>query len=157
MTQTSNGSPALPADEPVHVGLAAKALGVSRRTVERMIERGELERDVSRDGATVTKSSLTAALERRGNESVDLEHLARDFSRSLASEAKDVRELVEPLVEQVVEAQTRAAEAEAKVKLLEERAQSSRDRDELVATLVAGSWGERRRARKALLANLAQP
>jgi len=52
-------------DDAVHVDQAAKALGVSRRTVERMIERGELERDARHDSrvATVTKRSLVEALE----------------------------------------------------------------------------------------------
>lgn len=54
-------------DDAVHVEQAAKALEVSRRTVERMIERGELERDSLHGGAAVTKRSLVEALdERRG-------------------------------------------------------------------------------------------
>jgi len=40
------------------------------------------------------------------------------------------------------------------MRLLEERAQSSREQDELLATLVAGSWRERREARKAAIASL---
>ena len=53
------------ADDVVHVDQAAKALGVSRRTVERMIDRGQLIRDTRHDSrvATVTKRSLVAALE----------------------------------------------------------------------------------------------
>lgn len=52
-------------DDAVHVDQAAKALGVSRRTVERMIDRGELHRDTQHDSrvATVTKRSLVAALD----------------------------------------------------------------------------------------------
>ena len=52
-------------DDAVHVDQAAKALGVSRRTVERMIDRGQLARDTRHDSrvATVTKRSLVAALE----------------------------------------------------------------------------------------------
>lgn len=52
-------------DDAVHVDQAAKALGVSRRTVERMIERGQLVRDTRHDSrvAAVTKRSLVAALE----------------------------------------------------------------------------------------------
>lgn len=52
-------------DDIVHIDQAAKALGVSRRTVERMIDRGQLDRDTRHDSrvATITKRSLVAALE----------------------------------------------------------------------------------------------
>lgn len=52
-------------DDAVHVDQAAKALGVSRRTVERMIDRGQLERDTRHDSrvAAITKRSLVAALD----------------------------------------------------------------------------------------------
>lgn len=52
-------------DDAVHVDQAAKALGVSRRTVERMIDRGQLDRDTRHDSraAAVTKRSLVAALD----------------------------------------------------------------------------------------------
>jgi predicted transcriptional regulator len=59
--------PAAPEDDFVHLDQAAKALGVSRRTVERMIERGQLQRDL-RDNtpvAAVTKRSLVQVLEAR--------------------------------------------------------------------------------------------
>jgi hypothetical protein len=59
--------PTAPEDDFVHLDQAAKALGVSRRTVERMIERGQLQRDL-RDhtpGAAVTKRSLVQVLEAR--------------------------------------------------------------------------------------------
>ena len=165
MSDSPNGSSVVaspPAeDEAVHYNGAAKALGVSRKTVERMVKRGELERDTRHDttagAATVTKRSLVAALERRRGEAVDLSRLSRDVSQSSPPDVgRELRELVEPLVEQVVEARTRAAEAESKVRLLEERAQSTRERDELIASLVAGSWRERRRARRDALAKLAQ-
>jgi chromosome segregation ATPase len=59
-------------DDVVHVDQAAKALGVSRRTVERMIDRGQLARDMRHDNrvATVTKRSLVAALEVSRHDSV---------------------------------------------------------------------------------------
>jgi hypothetical protein len=59
--------PTAPEDDFVHLDQAAKALGVSRRTVERMIERGQLQRDL-RDHtpvAAVTKRSLVQVLEAR--------------------------------------------------------------------------------------------
>ncbi len=59
--------PSAPEDDFVHLDQAAKALGVSRRTVERMIERGQLKRDI-RDHtpvAAVTKRSLVQVLEGR--------------------------------------------------------------------------------------------
>lgn len=52
-------------DDAVHVDQAAKVLGVSRRTIERMVDRGQLHRDTRHDSrvATVTKRSLVSALE----------------------------------------------------------------------------------------------
>ena len=61
----SNGQVDEREDDAVHVDQAAKALEVSRRTIERMLERRELERDPRHDGATVTKRSLVVALEER--------------------------------------------------------------------------------------------
>lgn len=62
----SQRQPVSPAeDDSVHIDQAAKALGVSRRTVERMLERGQLQRDTRHDSrvAAVTKRSLVEALE----------------------------------------------------------------------------------------------
>lgn len=150
-----------PADDAVHFNQAAKALDVSRKTVERLVKRGVLERDVSRDSsgqeALVTKRSLVAELERRRGEPVDVSRLSHDLSRPAAPQSlgSDLRELVEPLMEQVIEARTEAAGLQAQVRLLEERTQSSRERDELLATLVTGSWRERRRARGTAVGKLA--
>lgn len=149
------------ADDAVHFNQAAKALGVSRKTVERMVKRGELERDMSRDTAgqeaRVTKRSLVAELERRRGEPVDVSRLSHDLSKAAAPAnlGEDIRALVEPLMQQVIDARTEAAELETQVRLLEERTQSSREQEELLAALVAGSWRERRQARKAALAQLA--
>jgi hypothetical protein len=59
--------PTAPEDDFVHLDQAARALGVSRRTVERMIERGQLKRDTRDDTpvAAVTKRSLVQVLEAR--------------------------------------------------------------------------------------------
>lgn len=149
-----------PADDAVHFNQAAKALDVSRKTVERLVKRGVLERDVSRDSsgqeALVTKRSLVAELERRRGEPVDVSRLSHDLSKpsAPANLGHDLRALVEPLMQQVIDARAEAAELEGQVRLLEERAQSSREQDELLATLVAGSWRERREARKAAIASL---
>jgi len=82
--------------------------------------------------------------------------LSHDLSKpsAPANLGHDLRALVEPLMQQVIDARTEAAELEGQVRLLEERAQSSREQDELLATLVAGSWRERREARKAAIASL---
>jgi hypothetical protein len=149
-------------DDAVHFNQAAKALGVSRKTVERMVKRGELERDTSRDTAgqeaLVTKRSLVAALERRRGEPADMSRLAHDLSKASAPPnlGQDLRALVEPLMQQVIDARSEAAELESQVRLLEERVQSTREEGELLATFVAGSWRERRQARKAAIARLAQ-
>ena len=152
----------VPLDDAVHFNQAAKALGVSRKTVERMVKRGALERDTAHDTtgqeALVTKRSLVAELERRRGEPVDPSRLSHDLSRPSAPQSlgSDFRSLVEPLMQQVVDARAEAVELQAQVRLLEERAQSSRERDELLATLLAGSWRERRHARRTAVTKLAQ-
>ena len=59
-------------DDDVHFGVAARALGVSRKTVERMVKRGQVERGPSNAAATVSKRSLVAVLEQRRR---DVSHL----------------------------------------------------------------------------------
>jgi len=151
-----------PPDDAVHFNQAAKALGVSRKTVERMVKRGALERDTSHDStgqeALVTKRSLVVELERRRGEPVNPSRLSHDLSKPSAPQSlgSDLRDLVEPLMQQVVDARAEAVELQAQVRLLEERAQSSRERDELLATLLAASWRERRHARRTAVTKLAQ-
>ena len=67
-------NPTPEADDDVHFGVAARALGVSRKTVERMVKRGQLTRGPSDAPATVSKRSLVAALEERRR---DVTHLTR--------------------------------------------------------------------------------
>ncbi len=67
-------SPRSETDDDVHFGVAARALGVSRKTVERMVKRGQLERGPSNAPATVSKRSLVTALESRRR---DVSHLTR--------------------------------------------------------------------------------
>lgn len=93
--------PVASSDDAVHFNQAAKALGVSRKTIERMVKKNDLERIASPDGAIVamvTKRSLVAELERRRGTSVDPAQLARDVARPSApsSLGRDLRELVEP-------------------------------------------------------------
>jgi len=162
MTATApNGSGPVPLDEAVHYNAAAKALRVSRKTVERMVGRGELERDTTRTdahrAARVSRRSLVAALEaRRDADTTPAGHVP-----DMSGESPAVfSEVLGPLVAELVEARAEAASAQAKLALLEERAHSTveraAERDELLASLVAGSWRERRRARRNALARLAQ-
>lgn len=84
-------------DDAVHVDQAAKALGVSRRTIERMIDRGQLQRDTRHDCrvATVTKRSLVEALEaQRG---ADATRQARQMSSSSSAELAGALEAIERL------------------------------------------------------------
>lgn len=126
-----------PTDDSVHFNQAAKALGVSRKTVERMVKKNELERVPRPDGAPValiTKRSLVAELERRRGAPVDPVRLAQAVARPSVPDAagRDLRELVEPLLQQVIDARTRAAELEIHMRLLEERT-GSREQDQLLA------------------------
>ena len=136
---------------------AAKALGVSRKTIERMVKDGRLERDTSCDFAAVTKASLVVEMERRR---LDLSRLTQALSTPAVSQNAPAifRAQFEPLLDRLAAAQAEAADAKAQVRQLEERAQSlqeaDRERAELVAQLLAGSWSERRAARKAALAQL---
>lgn len=89
---------ALQVDDPVHVDQAAKALGVSRRTVERMIERGQLERDTRHDSrvAMVTKRSLVGALENQRR--VDTTRQSRQASH-VSSELEGALDAIERLTD----------------------------------------------------------
>lgn len=149
-------------DDAVHINQAAKALGVSRRTVERMIERGELDRDMSHDGATVTKKSLVAALERRRGEPVDVSRLSQAVSRQPAStDATTISLLLQRLEEQAAEiGQLRQLTKQAdslkddrdrlEVALHEERAKARTAEDEADALrkLAESSWFTRRKLRR---------
>ncbi len=65
-------------DDDVHFGVAARALGVSRKTVERMVKGGQLERGPSNAPATISKRSLEAALEQRRRDISHLDASSRD-------------------------------------------------------------------------------
>jgi len=144
--------PGVPADERVPYDLAATALGCSRRTVERMVSKGQLERDtIATDAAAVsrvTRRSLVAALaDRRAN--VATTTPAGEAVSGVAP-GLDVNRLVADLVE----ARAEAAGLQERVRLLETGTDEVRRRDELLASLVAGSWRQRRQARRDALAAL---
>ena len=115
--------PTAPEDDFVHLDQAAKALGVSRRTVERMIERGQLKRDVRDDTpvAAVTKRSLVQVLEARRETST-----ARQ-PRQATSVAPDLTSVVT-----AVERLTSALDDQQRQLLAatEDRHQVARERDE---------------------------
>ena len=156
------------ADDDVHFGVAAKALGVSRKTVERMVKRGLLERGPSGAPATVSKRGLVTALEQRRR---DVSHLTRATEVERAQTGYDsltaawpddaiselqelLRPVLEPLLAEFVDARTRAAVLESQMERITERAEQERGRDELLLVLATGGWRQRRRARRAALAAL---
>lgn len=187
-------------DDIVHFTQAAKALGVSRKTVERLVKRGTLERVAQGDAnvALITKRSLVEELERRrgqavdsaaipgletGHETLPVHSETVDATPVIRTPGEDLSEVLTPLIEQVIEARTRAAVLEAQVRQLEERTPSirheneaftvrandrlaaalsrmgaalevqeaqTRRQEQLLSTLVSGSWAARRRARQQL-------
>jgi hypothetical protein len=152
-------------DDDVHFGVAARALGVSRKTVERMVKRGQLERGPSNAPAMVSKRGLVAVLEQRRR---DVSHLTRatelEKTRSgdewLSEESprdplSALRELLvpvlAPLLDEFVAVRTRAAVLETQLESIRARAEHQRTRDELLLALATESWWRRRKARKAVL------
>ncbi|MBV8218316.1 MAG: helix-turn-helix domain-containing protein [Solirubrobacterales bacterium] len=153
------------ADDDVHFGVAARALGVSRKTVERMVKRGQLERGPSNAPATVSKRSLVAALEGRRR---DVRHLTRatEIERAgsgtgLASrDSPDdpqsaLREVLlpvlAPLLDEFVAVRTRAAVLEDQLDSIKARAAQERKRDQLLFALLTSGWWGRRKTRRAVL------
>jgi hypothetical protein len=155
--------PAEDADDDVHFGVAAKALGVSRKTVERMVKRGQLERGPSGAQATVSKRGLVALLDRRRQSTVQSTQPAVvetaepmpvqsapapwPFEDTPESHAL-IQPLLEPWIEELVSSRTRAAILESQVERLTARSAHSRARDELLLALATGNWRQRRRARR---------
>ncbi len=153
------------ADDDVHFGVAARALGVSRRTVERMVKRGQLERGPSDAPATVSKRSLVATLEQRRR---DVSHLTRateieqagsgtgwlsqDSPQDPASAMREVLlPVLAPLLDEFIAVRTRAAVLEDQLDAIEARAEHERKRDELLLALATSGWWGRRKARSAVL------
>jgi hypothetical protein len=152
-------------DDDVHFGVAAKALGVSRKTVERMVKRGQLDRGPSGAPATVSKRGLVAELEQRRRDVSGLMQASAGSPQESASpnfqlrwpeeataELQEVlRPFLEPLLDEFVAARTRAAVLEHELERIEARAAEERARDELLLALATGNWRQRRRARRAAL------
>jgi len=153
------------ADDDVHFGVAARALGVSRKTVERMVKRGQLERGPSDAPATVSKRALVAVLEARRR---DVSHLTRateieearsggdglstDSSRDPASVLRELLvPVLAPLLDEFVAVRTRAAVLESQLESITAGAKQQRARDELLLELATTGWWGRRRARKSVL------
>jgi hypothetical protein len=160
----SLASPRPEADDDVHFGVAARALGVSRKTVERMVKRGQLDRGPSGAPATVSKRALVAVLEHRRR---DVSHLARaseieansasewpsaDLSQDPASALRDLLvPVLAPLLDEFVAVRTRAAVLESQLESIRAHADRERARDELLLSLATRGWWGRRRTRKAVL------
>jgi chromosome segregation ATPase len=90
-------------DDFVHVDQAAKALGVSRRTIERMLERGQLERDMRHDSrvAGVTKRSLVEAMEgKRGANATRQSRQVSQASPDLAAALQAIERLTDALTDE---------------------------------------------------------
>jgi hypothetical protein len=153
------------ADDDVHFGLAAKALAVSRKTVERMVKREQLDRGPSGLAATVSKRSLVAVLEQRRRGGVrpragtdvtpgrpGFGTLGAPWSVDASAELQELlRPVLEPLLEDFVAARARAAVLESQLEDISARVAQQRARDELLLSLATGGWLERRRARRMAL------
>jgi hypothetical protein len=158
-------SPRPEADDDVHFGVAARALGVSRKTVERMVKRGELERGPSNEPATVSKRGLVNSLEaRRRNvshlarateieqsQSTDLGHDPTAGPQAPVSALTELAPLLAPLLDEFVAAQTRAAVLQHELERLRAQADQDRARDELLLALASTGWRGRRKTRQAVL------
>ncbi len=155
------------ADDDVHFGVAAKALAVSRKTIERKVKRGQLERGPSGGSAVVSKRSLVAALEeRRGDAGALAPAAAFESGEELVEHApwspaeaglelqQALRPVLEPLLQELVASRTRAEVLERHVDSFAGRAAYEHRRDELLVALATGSWRERRRARRFALRHL---
>ena len=162
---TSLTTPNPNADDDVHFDIAARALGVSRKTVERMVKRGDVERGPSNAPATVSKRSLVAALEQRRRDPSHLtrateiqqagtgdEWLSRDSAHDPASAFREALvPILGPLLDEFVAVRTRAAVLESQLASIKARAEQAHKRDELLFALATSGWWGRRRTRKAVL------
>ena len=156
-------------DDDVHFGVAAKALGVSRKTVERMVKRGSLERGPSGAAAMVSKRGLVAIIEERRRTGGALarttgltpgrssyEQLGTAFSGDATAELQELlRPVLEPLLDDFIAARARAAVLESQMENIAARAAKERARDELLFTLATGGWRQRRKARRLALRHYA--
>ena len=138
-----------PSDEHVPYNMAAKALGVSRRTVERMASDGRLEVSEGATRRSVTRRSLVTALE----EGATLAQGSQDTAQG--HEGATVLAVLDQLKEaheKALEATTEAAGLKVQLRQIEaakDEAEAIASRqDALVEILLNGTRRERRRARK---------
>jgi hypothetical protein len=164
-TGMSLASPRPETDDDVHFDVAARALGVSRKTVERMVKRGQLRRGPSDAPATVSKRALVAVLEERRRDVGDLtranqiekarsgrEVLSGDSPRDQAAVLRDLLlPTLAPLLDEFVAARTRAEVLENQLNTIQDGAERERTRDELILALATKGWWARRKTRKAVL------
>jgi hypothetical protein len=140
-------------DDNIPLELAAKALNCSRRTVERLIERGELERADDAHVASVTRQSLIEARRSRKLDATTPRQ-SQQPAHNLDGEALLV------VLDQIREANERARAAELdalnlKTQLLQieasaaDRARVIDEREQLIEVLVNGKRRDRRAARRA--------
>jgi hypothetical protein len=168
VTPAADASPARESDDDVHFGVAAKALGVSRKTVERMVKRAQLQRGPSGAPATVSKRDLVSVLEQRRRDvaqvtrTTDVERgqtgatLTTLWPQEVTAELQELLlPVLEPLLAEFVAARTRVAVLESQMKSIAERTNQERRRDELLLALATGGWRERRRARRTALRHYA--
>lgn len=132
---------------------AARALGVGRNRVLAMVERGELER--AADGG-IAPYSLARALAGPSGPPAPALITAAEPAPGTSDSGRAFRELVEPMLQQLVDARGEAAGLRARLALIDQDTRRSQQRDELLAALVAGTWRQRRRARRAALTLLAR-
>lgn len=136
-------------DNLIPYAMAAKALSCSRRTIERMVERGQLERIEGAHPAAVTRRSLTSALTQRQQVPTTQAHP----NQALEGPALLV------LLDQIHQANNalvaaKTAEAELRVQLRQIEANKdvleaqAANKDVLVRDLLYGNRRERRKARK---------
>ena len=152
-------------DDDVHFGVAARALGVSRKTVERMVKREQLERGPSNAPATVSKRSLVAALEQRRRDVSELTRATQIeragsgvgwlSGKSSPDSVSALREvllpILAPLLDEFVAVRARAAVLEDQLDGIKARAEHERKRDQLLFALATSGWWGRRKTRRAVL------
>lgn len=111
-------------DDLVHVDQAAKVLGVSRRTDERMLERGQLQRDMRHDSrvASVAMRSLVEALE--GKRGLDATRQSRQSSRASSADLSAALEAIERLTDALTDERRQLMAA------AEDRRSAEREREE---------------------------
>ncbi|MBV9714084.1 MAG: helix-turn-helix domain-containing protein [Solirubrobacterales bacterium] len=146
--------------------MAAKALGVSRKTVERMVKRGELERGPTGAPATVSKRGLVTVLDQRrrhvgpltpatenGRAGTSDDYLTPSRPQPAADGWENfVSPLLRSLLDELVAARTRANLLEQKLEsVLAAQAAEERTEEALLRMLATGDRRERREARRAAI------